>query len=119
MLVHTGCSPAQGAREWTRMLASWADRQQQKTGTPLLDAALPEFEKTLIELALQGRAPETILDLGTGLHGVEQCFPNGRCRGSPFLGIAVSWFTIHTVSALASISPKFGRKRNSSRFCLT
>ena len=45
-------SPDQGAREWTRMLASWAERQHQATGTPLLDTALPEFEKTLIRLAL-------------------------------------------------------------------
>ncbi len=34
------------------MLASWAERQHQVTGTPLLDTALPEFEKTLIQLAL-------------------------------------------------------------------
>ena len=62
-------SPAQGAREWTRMLASWADRQQQKTGTPLLDAALPEFEKTLIELALartNGHRQEAAKLLGWG-----------------------------------------------------
>ena len=58
-----------GAREWTRMLASWADRQQQNTGTPLLDAALPEFEKTLIELALartNGRRQEAAKLLGWG-----------------------------------------------------
>ena len=62
-------SVGQGAREWTRMLASWADRQQQKTGTPLLDAALPEFEKTLIELALartNGHRQEAAKLLGWG-----------------------------------------------------
>ena len=62
-------SPGQGAREWTRMLASWADRQLQKTGTPLLDAALPEFEKTLIELALartNGHRQEAAKLLGWG-----------------------------------------------------
>ena len=62
-------SSAQGARDWTRMLASWADRQQQKTGTPLLDAALPEFEKTLIELALMrtnGHRQEAAKLLGWG-----------------------------------------------------
>jgi two-component system nitrogen regulation response regulator GlnG len=62
-------APTQGAREWTRMLASWADRQQQKTGTPLLDAALPEFEKTLIELALtrtNGHRQEAAKLLGWG-----------------------------------------------------
>jgi two-component system nitrogen regulation response regulator GlnG len=62
-------SPAGGAREWTRMLANWADRQQKSTGTPLLDAALPEFEKTLIELALtrtNGRRQEAAKLLGWG-----------------------------------------------------
>ncbi len=58
-----------GAREWTRMLASWVDRQQKRTGTPLLDAALPEFEKTLIELALtrtNGHRQEAAKLLGWG-----------------------------------------------------
>ena len=45
-------TPSQGAKEWTRMLASWAERQLQREGKPLLDSALPEFEKTLIQLAL-------------------------------------------------------------------
>ena len=65
-----GAAPAgHGAREWTRMLASWADRQQQSTGTPLLDAALPEFEKALIELALtrtNGHRQEAAKLLGWG-----------------------------------------------------
>jgi two-component system nitrogen regulation response regulator GlnG len=65
-----GAAPTgHGAREWTRMLASWADRQQQSTGTPLLDAALPEFEKTLIELALtrtNGHRQEAAKLLGWG-----------------------------------------------------
>src|SRR5210317_431426 len=41
-----------GAKEWTRVLATWAERQLHKGDKPLLDQALPEFEKTLIELAL-------------------------------------------------------------------
>ena len=45
-------SPQRGAREWTRLLASWAERQIASGDQPLLDTALPEFEKTLIELAL-------------------------------------------------------------------
>ena len=45
-------SAQRGAREWTRVLASWAERQVTKGEQPLLDAALPEFEKTLIEIAL-------------------------------------------------------------------
>jgi two-component system nitrogen regulation response regulator GlnG len=58
-----------GAREWTRMLASWAERQLQTTGTPLLDSALPELEKTLIELALSrtnGHRQEAAKLLGWG-----------------------------------------------------
>ena len=48
-----GSDPGErGSKEWTRMLASWAERELQTKRTPLLDTALPEFEKTLIELAL-------------------------------------------------------------------
>ena len=43
---------AHAAKEWTRVLATWAERQLHKDDEPLLDKALPEFEKTLIELAL-------------------------------------------------------------------
>ena len=43
---------AHAAKEWTRVLAAWAERQLHKDEKPLLDKALPEFEKTLIELAL-------------------------------------------------------------------
>ena len=43
---------AHAAKEWTRVLATWAERQLHKNDEPLLDKALPEFEKTLIELAL-------------------------------------------------------------------
>ena len=43
---------AHAAKEWTRVLATWAERQLHKNEEPLLDKALPEFEKTLIELAL-------------------------------------------------------------------
>jgi two-component system nitrogen regulation response regulator GlnG len=66
-----GGSDAQdrGGKEWTRMLASWAERQLQSKKTPLLDAALPEFEKTLIELALartNGHRQEAAKLLGWG-----------------------------------------------------
>ena len=60
---------AQGAKEWTRMLASWAERQLQANGTPLVDAAMPEFEKALIELALartNGHRQEAARILGWG-----------------------------------------------------
>jgi two-component system nitrogen regulation response regulator GlnG len=59
----------QGATDWTRMLASWAERQLQTGQTPLLDSALPEFEKTLIEMALartNGHRQEAARLLGWG-----------------------------------------------------
>ena len=59
----------QGAKDWTRMLASWAERQLQSGATPLLDAALPEFEKTLIEMAharTNGHRQEAARLLGWG-----------------------------------------------------
>ena len=62
-------APEQGVKEWTRMMASWVERQHQAKGTPLLDSALPEFEKTLIELALartNGHRQEAAKLLGWG-----------------------------------------------------
>ena len=62
-------SPGRGASEWTRLLASWAERQLQRDDRPLLDAAVPEFEKTLIELALSrtnGHRQEAAKLLGWG-----------------------------------------------------
>ncbi len=62
-------TPKQAAREWTRVLASWAERQLHNNETPLLDAALPEFEKTLIEIAMSqtnGHRQEAAKLLGWG-----------------------------------------------------
>jgi len=39
--------------EWTRQLTSWADKRLVAGGNPLLDDALPEFERTLIRAALR------------------------------------------------------------------
>jgi len=39
--------------EWTRQLTSWADKRLLSGGSPLLDDALPEFERTLIRAALR------------------------------------------------------------------
>jgi len=39
--------------EWTRQLTSWADKRLLVGGKPLLDDALPEFERTLIRAALR------------------------------------------------------------------
>jgi two-component system nitrogen regulation response regulator GlnG len=43
----------QALQDWTRSLAAWAQKQlSSRSAGPLLDAALPEFEKTLIRIAL-------------------------------------------------------------------
>ena len=45
-------SPKRAAKEWTRVLGAWAERQLSSSDAPLLDTALPEFERTLIEIAM-------------------------------------------------------------------
>jgi two-component system nitrogen regulation response regulator GlnG len=40
------------AEDWTRSLAAWAESRLGAHGQPLLESALPEFEKTLIRTAL-------------------------------------------------------------------
>ena len=62
-------TPQRAAKEWTRMLASWAERQISNSDAPLLDQALPEFEKTLIETAMSqtnGHRQEAAKLLGWG-----------------------------------------------------
>ena len=62
-------SPQRAAKEWTRSLAAWAERQLVDNETPLLDSALPQFEKTLIEIAMsqtKGRRQEAAKLLGWG-----------------------------------------------------
>jgi len=66
-----GQVPSQRAsQEWTQSLAMWAERQlSAKNGGPLLDRALPEFEKTLIQIALaqtEGHRQEAAKLLGWG-----------------------------------------------------
>ena len=41
-----------GCGEWTRLLATWAEREMLKDDEPLLEKAIPELEKTLIQFAL-------------------------------------------------------------------
>jgi two-component system nitrogen regulation response regulator GlnG len=42
-----------GSKEWTQSLAHWAEQQlNDRDGSPLLESALPEFERTLIRIAL-------------------------------------------------------------------
>ncbi len=62
-------TPLQASREWTRLLASWAEGQVGKQDGPLLDKALPEFEKTLIRFAMaqtNGHRQEAAKLLGWG-----------------------------------------------------
>jgi two-component system nitrogen regulation response regulator GlnG len=62
-------SPKRAAKEWTRVLAAWAERELHDGDAPLLDTALPEFEKTLIETAMSqtnGRRQEAAKLLGWG-----------------------------------------------------
>ncbi len=62
-------SPQHAVKEWTRTLATWAKRQLHDSEAPLLQAALPEFEKTLIEIAMSqtnGHRQEAAKLLGWG-----------------------------------------------------
>jgi len=60
----------QTAQEWTRCLAIWAEQQLSASGDDsLLDAALPDFEKTLIQTALaqaKGNRQDAAKMLGWG-----------------------------------------------------
>jgi two-component system nitrogen regulation response regulator GlnG len=58
------------SQEWTRSLATWAERElSDSSGDGLLETALPQFEKTLIQTALarsNGRRQEAAKMLGWG-----------------------------------------------------
>lgn len=61
---------ASAQKDWTLPLASWAEQQLSKEESePLLDTALPEFERTLIRIALRcshGRRQDAAKLLGWG-----------------------------------------------------
>jgi two-component system nitrogen regulation response regulator GlnG len=62
-------SNAPAEQDWTSALALWADRQSLAPPRPLLDDALPAFERTLIRVALkhtQGHRQEAAKLLGWG-----------------------------------------------------
>lgn len=65
-----GVSNATGLQdEWSRQLTAWADKRLAEGGAPLLDDALPEFERTLIHCALrktEGGRQEAAKLLGWG-----------------------------------------------------
>jgi two-component system nitrogen regulation response regulator GlnG len=62
-------SSARASQDWTRSLASWAEKQLSSRSGPLLETALPEFEKTLIQIAMSqtnGHRQEAAKLLGWG-----------------------------------------------------
>ena len=62
-------TPQRASKDWTRMLAAWAERQISSNDGPLIDQAMPEFEKTLIEIAMSqtnGHRQEAAKLLGWG-----------------------------------------------------
>ena len=62
-------SPQRAAKEWTRLLTAWAEREVHNREGPLLNKALPEFEKTMIEFAMaqtNGHRQEAAKLLGWG-----------------------------------------------------
>ena len=57
------------AQDWTQSLAAWAERQLIAGDAPLLERALPQFEKTLINIAMSetsGNRQEAAKLLGWG-----------------------------------------------------
>jgi two-component system nitrogen regulation response regulator GlnG len=46
-------SPGPGGPDWAQALASWAQARFAAGGAPLLDDAMPEFERTVIREALK------------------------------------------------------------------
>ena len=55
--------------DWAAGLSVWAERQAQGGGAPLLDVALPQFERVLIRAALkrtQGHRQEAARLIGWG-----------------------------------------------------
>ena len=62
-------SPGKLQDEWTRQLTNWAEKRLAAGETPLLDDAMPEFERTLIRAALrkaEGGRQEAAKLLGWG-----------------------------------------------------
>jgi two-component system, NtrC family, nitrogen regulation response regulator GlnG len=56
-------------QSWTQLLQSWADQELNLGHTNILDHAMPEFERTMIEVALRhtlGRRRDAALLLGWG-----------------------------------------------------
>jgi two-component system nitrogen regulation response regulator GlnG len=76
--------------DWVAALAGWAERQAQAGGAPLLDAAQPQFERALIEVALrrtQGHRQDAARLLGWGRNTLtrklKELDMNGADDGGP------------------------------------
>jgi two-component system nitrogen regulation response regulator GlnG len=68
-LYETSATANASGNDWQTLLRSWADQQLASGSVRLLDEALPTFERTLIETALQhtgGRRQEAARLLGWG-----------------------------------------------------
>jgi two-component system, NtrC family, nitrogen regulation response regulator GlnG len=64
-----GTGPAPRAQDWVDCMTAWAERHLDAGGGPLLEAALPEFERALIRVALArsgGRRQDAARMLGWG-----------------------------------------------------
>jgi two-component system nitrogen regulation response regulator GlnG len=64
-----GVAPTDANADWTADLTNWAEERLAAGGPPLLDDALPAFERTLIEAALRrarGKRLEAAKLLGWG-----------------------------------------------------
>jgi len=68
-LYETSATTTASGSDWQTLLRSWANQQLANGSVRLLDEALPTFERTLIEIALQhtgGRRQEAARLLGWG-----------------------------------------------------
>ena len=75
--------PVEG--DWANALASWADRAAMSGDRPLLDAAVPKFERVLIRAALkrtQGHRREAAELLGWGRNTLTQKMKEHQMNGS-------------------------------------
>ena len=89
-----GAVRGEGHSDWARALEQWARLHAEGGGTPLLDAALPDFERTLIRVALarcEGRRQDAARVLGWGR--------NTLTRKMRELGMDGAEADVHTTAA--------------------
>ncbi|MDB6105951.1 MAG: glnG, partial [Gammaproteobacteria bacterium] len=85
--IATGVACAPMESDWARSLSTWADRAAMTGNGPLLDEALPRFERALIGAALkrtQGHRREAAELLGWGRNTLTQKMrEHGMGRADP------------------------------------